>query len=1041
MSSKQKSQPLGAISWMAAHSIAPNLIMFACIIGGLMFLQTMKQEVFPDFELDKVSIKVIYPGASPEEIESGLLLSIEDAISGLDGIDEIRSTATEGLAMVVVDALAGSDIQRLVQEVEKEVDRITTFPEDAEVPQVSIISEKQQVLTMVLYGDTNEKVLHQLGEDFRKQLLQSKEITQVELSGVRPLEISIEVSQENLRRYKISLATISQRIKEASLDLPGGSVKTQAGEILIRMKERKDYQQQFARLPIIITADGSEVLLEDIAVIKDGYQETDYSATYNGKPAIMLLAFSVGNQTPISVSDAVKAKIKTSKQSLPAGIHAEIRFDMSEIYAQRVDLLLRNSAMGLLLVFFTLALFLELRLAFWVMMGIPIAFLGSFLVLPLLGVTINMISLLAFIIALGIVVDDAIIIGENIYHHRQNGLPPLEAAIKGARDMAQPVTFSILTNIATFMPLFFIPGLIGKMFFMIPLVVVTVFLLSLAESLLILPNHLGHLKPLKRTGFQRWLFDNQQKFSDAFKEWTIHRYGGALEGILKHRYLTTIIAFSLLVAVLSYAASGRMGMSLFPKTESNFSQATITLPYGTPIEKTQAAVKILTQHARQVIKDVPDGDQLIKGIFSQIGKNGTHVASIKVYLAAPEIRERIMGTDEFSRRWRKLTGELVGVDSLLFESNAGGPGAGAALTIELNHQDMAILEKASKKLADAIRSYPITKDIDDGFSLGKPQLDFKLLPEGLSLGFSAQNVARQIRNAFYGSEVARQQRGRNEIKIMVRLPKNERILEQNITDLLLWTDSGKEIPLTEVVKIERGRAYTEINRRNGQRNVQVKAGVSPKTKTGDVINSLKATDLPELLKQFPGLNYSFQGEQAEMTDSLGSLKLSFVIAVIIIYAMLAIPFQSYILPFIVIISIPFGIIGAIFGHLIMSYDLSVLSLLGVVALSGIVVNDSLVLIDSANQMRAKTQKPAFEVIKMAAIQRFRPIILTTMTTFLGLFPMILETSRQAKILIPMAISIGFGILFATFITLVLLPSLYLIIDDIAVLWKRIKSND
>jgi len=671
MKANQRLQPTGAVSWMAGHSVAANLIMFACIIGGLMFMKTIKQEVFPNFELDKVSIEVVYPGASPEEIESGILLAIEDAISGLEGIDEVRSIATEGLGRVVVDALSNADIDRLAQDIEKEVDRITTFPEDAEVPQITIVADKQQVVTMVLYGDAEEKVLHQLGEEFRLLLLQSKEITQVELSGVKPLEISIEVSQENLRRYKISLAQISQRIKEASLDLPGGSVKTGSGEILIRMKERKDYQQQFAQIPIIISADGSEVLLGEIATIKDGYQETDYSAVYNGQPAIMVLAFSVGDQTPVGVSDAVKEKIEESKHLLPAGIHAEIRFDMSKIYAQRVDLLLRNSGMGLVLVFIALALFLELRLAFWVMMGIPIAFLGSFLFLPFLGVSLNMISLFAFIIALGIVVDDAIVIGENIYHYRQEGLQPLESAIKGALDMAKPVTFSILTNIATFMPLFFVPGLIGKIFVMIPMVVITVFLLSLAESLFVLPNHLGHLKPLKSHGFQRWLFEKQQKFSHAFRQWVYHRYGDFLDAVLNHRYLTVTVAFSLLVLVLSYAISGRMGMSMFPKTESDFAKISVTLPYGSPIEKTQAVVKILSKNARKVAAELPHGEQLIRGIFAQIGKNGTHTASIMVYLADPEIREKIISTEAFSQRLREITGELVGVDSLLFESDAG----------------------------------------------------------------------------------------------------------------------------------------------------------------------------------------------------------------------------------------------------------------------------------------------------------------------------------------------------------------------------------
>ena len=1029
----------GAISWVANHAVAANLIMLAAILGGLLFMNTIKQEVFPDFELDRVLIDVVYPGANPEEIESGILLAIEEAVSGVDGIGDIESTAKEGIGSVVVHTILGTDLERLTQDIEKEIDRINTFPEDAEAPEVGLIFQKKQVLRLVLYGDADEKVLHKLAEQFRGNLLQHNDITLVELSGVKPLEMSIEISQANLRRYKISLSEVSKRIKTASLDLPAGSVKTDVGEILIRMKARKNVRQQFEQLPIIISADGSEVKLGEIATINDGYQETDYSAIYNNKPAIMLHVYSSDKQTPINIATAVKEKIKSYQSTLPTGIYAEINYDSSVSYEQRVDLLLRNSAMGLVLVFFTLALFLELRLAFWVMTGIPIAFLGSFLFLPLLGVSLNMISLFAFIIALGIVVDDAIIIGENIYHYRQEGFTPIEAAIRGAQEMAKPVTFSILTNIATFMPLLFIPGFIGKIFMVIPLVVTTVFLLSLIESLFVLPNHLGHLQPLKEKGFQRWLFNRQQRFSHAFEHWVSHRYGRFLDMVLNQRYLTVAIAFSLLIIVLSYAGSGRMGMEMFPKTESDFAKVTLTLPFGTPIEKTKKMVATLTQNARKVAEDIPNGDQLIRGIFSKIGQQGSHIAVMMVYLAKPEIRENIMGTAAFSQKWREITGELIGVSSLIFESDAGGPGSGAAITIELNHPDMAVLEQASRQLATAIRAYPMTKDIDDGFSLGKMQLDFKLLPEGLSLGFTAENVGRQVRDAFYGNEVLRQQRGRNEIKMVVRLPKNERLLEQNITDLFLWSNAGKEIPLTEVVKIERGRAYTEINRRNGRRNVQVKAGVSPKTKSGEVIKGLKKHDLPKLVEQFPNLNYSFQGAQSEMADSLGSLKLSFIIAIIIIYMMLAIPFQSYVLPLIVIISIPFGIIGAVLGHLIMGYQLSVLSMLGIVALSGIVVNDSLVLIDHANQLNQRHQKSVFHIIKMASIQRFRPIILTTLTTFLGLVPMILETSRQAKFLIPMAISIGFGILFATLITLLLIPSLYLVVDDFRRLWKNISD--
>lgn len=1027
----------GPIDWMAKNAVSANLIMIACIFGGYLFIQNIKQEVFPQFQVDAVRITVAYPGASPEEIETGIILAIEDAVSGVDGVDEIRSSAQENIATVTVDALNGEDTQTLAQDLQQQIDRITTFPEDAEEPQIKVLTLRKRGLTLALYGDTSESILHEIAEQFRDRLLQDSDITQVELTGVRPLEISIEVSQENLRRYRLTIADIAQRIAKASIELPGGSIKTESGEILIRMKTRKDYGQDFARIPIITTANGTQVLLAQIANITDGYEDNDYSATYNDKPAVLIEVYSVGEQTPIQISEKVKDYVQQFNPELPQGIKAEILKDSSEMYEQRMDLLLRNSSIGLLLVFITLSLFLELKLAFWVMMGIPIAFLGSFLILPSLGVTLNMISLFAFIIALGIVVDDAIIIGENIYHYRQDGLPPMEAAIKGAQDMAMPVTFSIMTNIATFMPLFFMPGVMGKIFFMIPTVVITVFLISLAESLFILPNHLAHIGSIKKQGIQAWIHRKQQVFSQAFRFWVNHKYGYFLEWILNHRYLTVVAAFSLLLVTLSYASSGRMGMSMFPKTESDFARVTISLPYGTAINKTKKVVQQLVITAAKIAEDSGQAKQLVKGIFADIGKKGSHKAIISVYLTAPEIRNKIMSTEQFAQKWRELTGNITGVDTLIFESDAGGPGSGSAITIELNHRNLDVLEKASEQLANALRAYPMVKDVDDGFSPGKQQFDFSLIAEGKSLGLDELTVGRQVRDAFYGAEVLRQQRGRNEIKIMVRLPKSERSSAMDMNNFLLWTKNNTEIPVKEVVKIKKGRAYTEINRRNGRRNVQVVADVTPRSKAGEIINDLEETELAQMIKQYPGLQYSFQGRQADMSESVGSLKLSFVFAIVVIYAMLAIPFQSYSLPLIVIISIPFGIIGAIFGHLLMGYDLSILSLLGIVALSGIVVNDSLVLINHANQLRFQhPDKAATKIIKMASIQRFRPIILTTMTTFFGLMPMIIETSRQAKILIPMAISIGFGILFATLITLILIPSLYLVVDDLHKLRHR-----
>ncbi len=1026
----QKIQEKGIIRWFALHSVAANLLMFVCLFGGLLFMTRIPQEVMPDFSLDTITVTTMYAGASPSEIESGVLLAIEDSISGLTGVDEVTATAKEGKGVVIIDVIDGQNIQKLSEDVQRAINRITTFPVDADKPQVAILETKRRVISMALYGDAPQKVLHELAEQFRDELIQDPHVTRVELEGVRPLQISINVSQENLRRYRLSLSEIANRVREASLDLPSGSVKTESGEILIRMKERKLWGEEFAKISIINSANGSHVLLGDIAHIDDSYQDSNYSTSFNDKPAVMLQVYRVGKETPVEVSDAVKAHIENV--DLPKGIAAEIRYDASVDYQSRMDFLMNDSLEGLVLVIIALGIFLELRLALWVMIGIPIAFFGSFLILPFLGASLNMVSMFAFMIALGIVVDDAIVIGENAYHYRQQGMEPMAAVIRGTQEMIVPVTFSILINIATFSPLLFIPGEIGKIFYVIPLVIISVFIMSLVESLFILPNHLGQLaEDYQPRGLWAWIFHHQQRFSRAFMHWVRLSFGRFLDNSLKHRYLTILVALLLIIIVFSYVISGRMGMTLFPKTEADYANVVVTLPFGTPVEKTQAIANQISESARRVIAKTPNGDLLLKGIFSEIAKKGSYTAEVRIYLALPEVREKIMSTDQFTNKWRDETGELVGVESLIFESDSGGAGSGAAMTIELNHRDLNVLQAASRELAETLRGYSIVKDVDEGFSGGKQQLDFTILPEGKSLGLTAQNVARQVRNAFYGVEVLREQRGRNELKIMVRLPESERKFAQDIENLLIWTPTGKELPLRDVVKVERSHTDTEINRRNGRRNIQVKADVIPRSKAGDITNDLKMTEIPRLQKKYAGLEISFEGRQADMVESMSSLKTNFIFAMFVVYLLLAIPFKSYTLPFIVMVSIPFSVIGAVIGHVIMGYDLSVLSLFGIVALAGVVVNDSLILIDHAIFLRnTSPEKTAREIILKAVTQRFRQIVLTTLTTFGGLAPMIMETSRQAKTLIPMAISIGFGSIFATLITLILIPSLYVVIDDV-----------
>jgi multidrug efflux pump subunit AcrB len=1013
----------GPIAWMAGHSVAANLLMLVFLVGGAILISQVKKEVFPDFDLDRVNITVPYPGASPEEVERGVVLAIEEAVQGLEGVEEVTASAREGVGSLRVEIIEGENIQRLAQDVQNEVDRISSFPEEAEDPQVVIAQRRRYVVELALHGDQSEWVLREVAEDIRDRLIQDPDITQVDLVGVRNYEISIEISQATLRAYNLTLNEVAQRIRRTAVELPGGAIKAESGDILVRVNERRDYGHQFGKIPIITANDGTRVLLEEMAVINDGFEETDNFATYNGKPAVMIQAYRVGDQTPISVSDAVHRQVKIINQMLPPGLALDARRDRSEVYRQRMDLMMRNGYLGLGLVFILLAIFLEARLAFWVSLGIPISILGSFLILPSMDVSINVISMFAFIITLGIVVDDAIVVGENIYYHRQNGLAWYEAAVRGAREIAKPITFSVLTNMVAFMPMLFVPGFMGKIFKFIPMVVVCVFAVSLIECLFVLPAHIGHRKRPDPSGPLGWLIAGQKRFSNLFGRFIRTKYGPFLSLVLRYRYLALAVGIAVLLITVAYIKSGRMGFELMPKVESNYAKVSARLPFGTAVQKTERVQQILVAAAQQVAEE-NGGDKLVQGIFSVIRGNETDV---RVYLTPPDVRP--VSTARVTNLWRERVGILGGLEFLKFESDAGGPGRGAALTVELSHRRINVLQQASEELANALGFYPNVTDVDDGYAPGKQQIDFQIKPEGRSLGLRSQEVARQVRHAYYGAEVLRQQRGRNEVKVKVRLPKQERAFEHNLDEMILRTPAGTEIPLREAVSVTRGRAYTTIDRRNGRRVVTVSADVKPRSQTDQVLQSLKAETLPALQQKYPGLTVGFEGRQADRRKSMRGLLLGLLMALVVIYAMLAVPFNSFIQPMIIMASIPFGIVGAVIGHLIMGYSLSLMSTFGVVALSGVVINGALVLIDFANRER-QAGSNELEAIHAAGLQRFRPILLTTLTTFGGLTPMIFETSRQARFLIPMAISLGFGILFAAFITLLLVPALYLIVEDL-----------
>ena len=1042
----------GPLAWAAKNPVFANVILVVLVMGGIFMGMRLKQEVFPEVIFPVVVVQVPYPGASPEEVETGTLLVMEEAVRGIDGVKRVTSTALEGMGVMSVEFLFDADENRGLQDVKAAIDRITTFPDNAERPNAFLASNRQRVVSLVVYGDTTEDALRELTERTRAQLLQDDRITYVEITGDRPPEISVEVPQENLRRYGLTLDQIAQRIRAASIDLPGGGVKTDKGEILLRTAERREQGTEFGDIVILSRPDGTKVRLSDIAQVKDQYIDNDQAAFFNGKRAMMVDVFRVGDETPIAVSDAVEKFVNENQATLPPGISYSTFLDSSEIYEDRVDLLQRNAIIGFILVLIVLGLFLEAKLAFWVTLGIPVSFLGAFMLMPVADVSINMISLFAFIVVLGLVVDDAIVSGEAIYQLRSEGVPPMQAAIAGVRMVAKPVLFAVISTMIFFSPMLFVPGFAGEFFRNIPLVVILTLLISLVESLLILPAHLAHSKPASSKGAIGWLHRQQQKFASGL-EWFIEKlYVPFARRFTRRRYLTMAASFAFLIACIGLVAGGRVNAIFMPKIEGELVVASIEMPFGVSAERTAEVEKRIRKAALETMESM-GGDQYSRGLFSQLGgstfgamggpapgstSSGGHIAEVAMYLV--EAGERPFAASEFVRQWRQRIGEITGIDTLKFKYDTGGSGQ-APVSLLLSHRDNDVLKSAADELASKLRDYAGVFDVDDGFRKGKEQLSLQLRPEAESLGLTEAGLAQQVRSAFFGAEATRQQRARDELRVYVRYPEAERKSEHDVESLLVRTPGGGEIPLGQAATVDRGTSYTEINREEGRRAAEVTADIDYSVTTpNEVMAAVTDKDIPALMQRYPELKWSLGGEQRDQQEINDALLIGFLLALVAVYALLAIPFGSYIQPVIILIAIPFGIVGAILGHWLLGYDMSLMSNMGVVALSGVVVNDSLILVVAINEYREKGLSPVAACIEAGA-RRFRPILLTSLTTFFGLAPMILETSVQAKFLVPMAISLGFGVMFATFITLVLVPALYLIIVDAKWFFRLVFSDE
>ncbi|RPG16544.1 MAG: efflux RND transporter permease subunit [Phycisphaera sp. TMED9] len=1028
----------GPIAWMAGHPVAANLLMAALLIGGIMSALRVRQEVFPEFSLDIIGISVPYPGASPEEVERGIITVIEDAVRGLDGVKRVTSTASESRGSVSVEIQLNAVPDRVLQNVKNAVDRITTLPEDAERPTVNLLENRNLVVSLAVAGDFSETVLRETAERIRDELATRDGITLVQLGTSKPLEIAIEIPEASLRAYDLTLDRVAGEIRRAAIDLPAGSLKTDAGEILFRTTERRDFGREFADIPVISRPDGSTLRLGEIAVITDGFADIDLQPNLDGKPAATVEIFRVGDETPISVSDEALAYLAELRPELPGGMAVQVIRDDSTSYRERVELLVRNAAIGLGLVLLMLGLFLEPRLAFWVTLGIPISILGSFLFLSQTNASINMISLFAFIVTLGIIVDDAVVVGENIFEKRSEGMPALEAAIAGARQISGPVTFAVLTNMVAFAPMLFVPGASGKLFMQIPAVAISVFAVSLIESLFVLPAHLSHAP--KKTFFWRILSIPSQYFERGLFWFIRTIYAPIASFAVRQRYGTAAVAIAMLTVTIATIASGRLPFTFLPKIDADFVQANVTLPLGVPVERTIAVQERLMASLTKTI-DESGGPSIIDNVYGVLGggvggfgpvrqaaSTGSHRLGIQANLATQD--QRSISATEFSRRWRENTGDIAGIETISFKSETGRS-SGAAIDVQLSHRDTAVLDAASTVLAERIRGFAGVTDIDSGVSLGKQQFNLELTPEARSLGLTATELARQTRGYFYGVEALRQQRGRNEVRVMVRLPEEERETLNTVEKAMLRTPEGAEIPFSEAAITTEGRAYTSIKRTDGRRVNSVTADLDTEIANGNEVNAvLDAEVLPRLKRQFPGLTWSFEGEQNAQAESLESLTTGFIGALFVIYALLAIPFRSWVQPLVIMAAIPFGIIGAVIGHFVMGFGFSIISIFGIVALSGVVVNDSLVLVVTTNELRrSRPGAGILEIVVAAGCRRFRPILLTSVTTFFGLMPMVLETSMQARFLIPMAISIAFGVMFATFIILLLVPALYVMIED------------
>lgn len=1024
----------GVLAWFARNHVAANLLMLAVVVVGLVVAGNIRQEIYPIFELDTVEIDMQYRGASPEEVEQSILLPIEAEVRSLEITRRIESSASEGRASVTVEIMPGFDRNRALQEVTAAVQRISMFPDEIEPPVISLGSGRRRgVVYVAVFGDVDQRTLIQFAHQVEDGLLAQPEISLVVLRGVRRPEIRVEVPQAQLRALNLTLGQIANAIDRAALDVPAGTLRTAGGDILLKTTERRHFGSEFLEIPIKSSNTGAEIKLGDIATIEDGFEETERESYYNGKPSVWIGTYASESQPPLKVAAAVHRYVDQISATLPPSVQVKVSYDRTEDYLERINLLRFNGVIGLLLVLLSLGLFLELRVAFWTAVGIPVSILGSLILLPLMDASVNMISLFGFIVSLGIVVDDAVVVGEDIFHKISEGMPRLDAAVAGVREMAIPVIFAVGTNIIAFLPLLFVPGESGRFFNILPAVIIAVFTVSLAEALLILPSHLAysrkHIHP--DSVFSR--FDRAQTRLRLKLDAAMERfYHPALDMALRHRYITLAVFLSSFVVVVAYVASGRVNFTFNPAIENDYIQAEIEMPTGTSVARTRDVAFQIEAAAKRAIAACGE-EGILRGITISVASRSNNRASVSCKLV-PQSQREVTGAG-FVQRWRSEVPEIPDIESLFFDYLVG-PGGEAAINIQLAHPEVDTLRRAAETLGDMVARYPGVTDVRKGFGKEMPQISFEIKPAGQALGITARDLGQQIRHAFYGAEALRQPREREELRVMVRLPESDRKSLSGLEGLLIKAANGAEIPIQQAAEIIETSAPVLISRVDGARVLNVTANVvHTETNENKVLSALARKELPDLLRRFPSLRYSFEGTQREQREATKNLSIGLTASLFAIFAIMASLLKSYVQALLVLLTVPWGLAGAVLGHIVLGFDLSIFSALGMIALCGMVVNGGFVLAMTRNRYLVRGI-PLEAVTRRAAERRFRPILLTAVTTFLGLGPMIFETNEQALFLVPMAISLGVGTLASSIVVLILVPVGFVIYEELALLQSR-----